>query len=307
MEVRRGETGVYFSLPMRMIFRQQFSIRYMMKRSYLLILLFSVACQAPERQQDGDDTDKEKAMQEEQVSRNISQIEEDSLPLMHLSKDELLGKIEPSQQEGFSRIAAQYTDKENIYLREQAYEDFVSMAQAAKEVGIALQIVSATRNFAAQKSIWEAKWNGQRKVDGMDLSQSMPDPQQRALKILEYSSMPGTSRHHWGTDMDLNTLSNSYFASGEGKKVYEWLLAHAHEYGFCQVYTEKGAQRPDGYNEEKWHWSYMPLAAQFLEQYNQKISYEDLGGFDGGQVARQIEAIGKYVNGIAPRCLNWKE
>ncbi|WPP50082.1 M15 family metallopeptidase [Catalinimonas niigatensis] len=279
----------------------------MMKRSYLLILLLSMACQAPERQQEIDDTDKEKAIQEMQFSQSISQLEEDSISILNLSKDELLGKIEPSQHEGFSRIAAQYTDKEDIYLRQQAYEDFVRMAQAAKEAGIALQIISATRNFAAQKSIWEAKWNGQRKVDGMDLSQAMSDPQQRALKILEYSSMPGTSRHHWGTDMDLNALSNSYFASGEGKKVYDWLLAHAHEYGFCQVYTEKGAHRSDGYNEEKWHWSYMPLAAQFLEQYNQKISYEDLGGFDGGQVAQQIEAIGKYVNGIAPRCLNWEE
>ncbi|NJK84501.1 MAG: M15 family metallopeptidase [Saprospiraceae bacterium] len=45
-----------------------------------------------------------------------------------------------------------------------------------------------------------------------------PNPQERALKILKYSSMPGTSRHHWGTDIDLNSFSNSYFEQGEGKK-----------------------------------------------------------------------------------------
>jgi LAS superfamily LD-carboxypeptidase LdcB len=163
------------------------------------------------------------------------------------------------------------------------------------------------RNFAAQKSIWEAKWNGKRKVSGMDLSRAMPEPEERALKILEYSSMPGTSRHHWGTDIDLNALNNRFFAEGKGKKIYDWLLAHAHKYGFCQVYTEHGPDRPFGYNEEKWHWSYMPLASQFLEQYNEKISYAKLGGFEGAAVARDIEAIRKYVNGIASRCRDWSE
>ena len=28
-----------------------------------------------------------------------------------------------------------------------------------------------------------------------------------------------------------------------------------------------------GYNLEKWHWSYLPLASKYLEFYNKKISY----------------------------------
>ncbi len=274
-----------------------------MKKSYLLLLLITIACQAPEQQLEGEEAAGKEQHPEVSLTQSARQ-EEINVPKMDLSRDALLGKIEPSQDEGFSRIATKFTDKEGVYLRTSAYEDFVRMAEAAKEAGITLQIVSATRNFAAQKSIWEAKWNGQRKVDGMDLSQHIPNPKTRALKILEYSSMPGTSRHHWGTDIDLNNLNNTYFASGEGKKIYDWLLAHAREYGFCQVYTEQGEARPDGYQEEKWHWSYMPLASQFLNQYNEKVSYEDLGGFDGGQVVREIEAISKYVNGIAPPCRN---
>lgn len=226
---------------------------------------------------------------------------------MVLSQEALLGKITPAQDTGFTRIAARFTNKNAIYLRNQAYQDFVRMEAAAAAAGISLQIISATRNFAAQKRIWEAKWNGQRKVNGMDLSQAVTNPEERALKILEYSSMPGTSRHHWGTDVDLNALNNRYFASGEGKKIYDWLLTHAHEFGFCQVYTAKGSDRPYGYNEERWHWSYMPLASQFLDQYNEKIGYGDLGGFDGDQVAEEIDAIRKYVNGIAPRCKEWKQ
>jgi LAS superfamily LD-carboxypeptidase LdcB len=226
----------------------------------------------------------------------------DSLPMMQLKKPALLGKIEPASDSGFVRVSSAYTDKENIYLRRQTYQSFVRMAQAAREAGISLRIISATRNFKNQKRIWEAKWNGTRKVAGQNLAEAISGGKQRALKILEYSSMPGTSRHHWGTDIDLNALENSYFATGEGKRMYDWLLGHAHEFGFCQVYTELGEARPDGYHEEKWHWSYLPLAQQFLRQYNEQVSYADINGFDGSSVAKEIGAIEKYVNSIAPQC-----
>ena len=275
-----------------------------MKISLLLLVAFVIACQPRTQSNNAERQSDTTATVLPAKAEEVSQHEQ---PAVVLSREALLGNINPPQDSGFTRIAAQYTNKDNIYLRKQAYRDFERMAAAAAEEGIDLQIISATRNFAAQKSIWEAKWNGQRKVDGMDLSRDMPDLEERALKILEYSSMPGTSRHHWGTDIDLNALNNRYFASGEGKKIYDWLLAHGHEYGFCQVYTEKGADRPHGYNEEKWHWSYMPLSSQFLDQYNEKISYTDLGGFEGEAVAEEIGAIQKYVNGIAPRCKEWAE
>lgn len=274
-----------------------------MKINIVILVALLVACQ-PRTKENHPAQTPAQAVSDAQPTTDSAEF---SPSYLELSAEALLGKINPSQDTGFTRIAARYTNKDAIYLRKQAYQDFEYMAAAAAEQGIELQIISATRNFAAQKSIWEAKWNGQRKVSGMNLSQAMPDAKKRALKILEYSSMPGTSRHHWGTDIDLNALNNRFFASGEGKKIYDWLLAHAHEYGFCQVYTEKGADRPDGYNEEKWHWSYMPLASQFLDQYNEKIGYGDLGGFDGDQVAEEIGAIQKYVNGIAPRCKDWKE
>ncbi len=226
-----------------------------------------------------------------------------SIPTMQLSKEALLGKIRPAQDSGFALISRKYTnDTIAIYLRKPAYAAFMRMAQAAQEDSVRLTIKSATRNFAVQRWIWESKWNGRRKVGGQNLKDTIPDPKQRALKILEYSSMPGTSRHHWGTDIDLNALSNSYFASGEGQKVYAWLVAYASSYGFCQVYTEQDASRPNGYHEEKWHWSYLPLAQQFLQQYNNHVSYAEIKDFDGSSVAEEIGAIEKYVNGIAPQC-----
>jgi LAS superfamily LD-carboxypeptidase LdcB len=109
--------------------------------------------------------------------------------------------------------------------------------------------------------------------------------------------MPGTSRHHWGTDIDLNSLENSYFEVGEGLKVYQWLLQHAHEFGFCQPYTSKATGRT-GYEEEKWHWSYTPLSVPLLQQYMNTITLEDISGFQGSETAAQLDVINTYVAGV---------
>jgi len=214
----------------------------------------------------------------------------------------LLGRINPAKDSNFVRIEPQFTTKSGIYLRKETYQAFKEMHAAAKEDGINLKIVSATRTFGAQKGIWERKWTGVTKVGGNNLTVSEPEPAGRASAILTYSSMPGTSRHHWGTDIDLNNLNNSWFASGTGKKIYDWLTQHAAEYGFCQTYTPIGEERPHGYLEEKWHWSYMPLSKQFLADYEAHISHEDISGFKGSEVAAELDIISRYVSGINPVC-----
>ena len=135
------------------------------------------------------------------------------------------------------------------------------------------------------------------------LPKEVKDPKARAIKILRWSSMPSTSRHHWGTDIDLNNLEPEYFESGQGLKEYDWLVAHAHEYGFCQVYSEMGSARPFGYQEEKWHWSYLPISKELTNAYAKKISDNDINGFMGAESAALIEVVKKYVLGINSDCL----
>lgn len=216
----------------------------------------------------------------------------------------LMGKFDPFKEEDFKEIELEYADRPGQILHKETYAAFLKMFKAAKKDGIKLIIKSATRNFSAQKTIWEGKWNGTRLLEGnINAAQKIPDPKQRALKILEYSSMPGTSRHHWGTDIDLNAFVNSYFEKGEGKKEYDWLVANAGRFGFCQPYTPKGSQRPDGYNEEKWHWSYLPLATRLSDQYKIRLNDKDISGFDGAETAIEIGIIKKYVFGINHHCL----
>ena len=216
--------------------------------------------------------------------------------------DFIMGKFNPEVDSKFVEIPLKYASNKGMYMQAEAFEAFERMATAAKKEGIDFKIISAARNFFRQKSIWEAKWNGQRKVDGKDLSKAIPVPMTRALKILEYSSMPGTSRHHWGTDIDINNLENSYFEKGRGLKEYEWLTAHAAAYGFCQPYSPIGPERPKGYFEEKWHWSYMPLSKALTNAAEAHLKNEMINGFDGSETAVEIDVVKHFVLGINGAC-----
>jgi LAS superfamily LD-carboxypeptidase LdcB len=220
------------------------------------------------------------------------------LPLKYV-----VGQFEPGQDSNFVRIEAQYTNKTNIYLHKETYSAFLRMYEAAKKDSITLRILSATRNFNSQKSIWEAKWTGQRKLSDGTNAAEIADKSQRALRILEYSSMPGTSRHHWGTDIDLNSLNNAFFEKEEGLRIYKWLTTHASTYGFCQPYSPKGANRPNGYNEEKWHWSYLPLAKRYLKAAKDSLKDSDISGFEGAEVAPILQVVKNYILGINEACL----
>jgi LAS superfamily LD-carboxypeptidase LdcB len=213
-----------------------------------------------------------------------------------------MGKFDPATDTSFVRIEKEYADNNGMFMKREAYDAFRKMHEAALKDGISLRILSATRNFSSQKQIWEDKWNGRTLVGGKNLSVSEPDPVKRALQILTYSSMPTTSRHHWGTDIDLNSLVPEYFNSGTGKNIYDWLVAHAGEFGFGQPYTAKDSLRPDGYNEEKWHWSYLPISKKNLSAYGRNIHYEMIEGFTGSETAEKIQVIRKYVEGINAAC-----
>lgn len=208
----------------------------------------------------------------------------------------VMGKFEPSEHPSFQLIDKIFADREGLYLQKETYESFKQMSAAAVKQGIKLTIRSATRNFEYQRGIWERKWDANKK------NQQDINAKTNALKILEYSSMPSTSRHHWGTDIDLNSFENSWFESGEGLKLYNWMIENAKDYGFCQVYTPKDDSRPEGYNEEKWHWSYLPIANEYFKIAEEHVKDGMITGFKGAEVAENIGVVEKYILGIDKSC-----
>jgi LAS superfamily LD-carboxypeptidase LdcB len=132
-------------------------------------------------------------------------------------------------------------------------------------------VVSSYRSFDRQASIFEAKYERYTDVDGMQ-------PLPAIDKIIEYSTIPGTSRHHWGTDVDLIDgsvaaegdvlVAEKFESGGPYEKFKAWMDKHAEEYGFYLVYTDEPRRR--GFKYEPWHYSYAPLSKPMLESFRKK-------------------------------------
>lgn len=220
--------------------------------------------------------------------------------------DYVTGRFNPASHSSFVNLhnTAIPAARNNIYLRKEAVESLEKMlADFNKDhPGIKIWVQSGTRNFLSQKSIWDRKWTGGLKTTGTSDITKITDPIKRAKLILRYSSMPGTSRHHWGTDFDINSLNNSYYEKGEGAVIYKWFVLNAARYGFVQPYT---SGRESGYEEEKWHWSYLPLSKIFLHDWNSLYmekpeAFNTKKLFHGSEEAGHLAPV--YVNSISREC-----
>lgn len=205
-----------------------------------------------------------------------------------ITKDFLLGKTEYGTHPNFIVIDKKYTDlsPQNACIQKKTYAAFKKMYEAALKDGIELKITSASRNYYIQRIIWEQKW----------VVSNVPAGGARVKEILKYNAIPGTSRHHWGTELDLMSPKLAFWSSEKGKKVYKWLQENAAKFGFYQPYTSHNNRT--GYQEEKWHWSYAPLSRIYTSAYRKTVVLKDLKGFVGDMYINDIDLIENYVFGI---------
>ncbi len=212
-------------------------------------------------------------------------------------KSYLLGQFLPDTTRDFVRLPDNLTGGDTDYLRSGAAETLLRMVEDAREAGVRLTVISATRTFSQQRAIWNGKFSGARRSGGRNLARELPDSTERCRAILQYSSAPGTSRHHWGTDVDFNSTDPAYWRTSKGLAALYWLDHNAHKYGFFMAYPP---DREHGYRYEPWHWSYQPLARLLLRNYYHRlVSDEDLDGFLGAEHVRRLPWREWYVNGVS--------
>jgi LAS superfamily LD-carboxypeptidase LdcB len=154
---------------------------------------------------------------------------------------------------------------------------FLAMRDAAASAGIDLVARSSFRDFDTQLSIWNRKWQGERPIfdrQGLTLDRAQLSDAEAVDAILYWSAVPGGSRHHWGTDLDLidasavpigysvQLIPDEYAPEGIFAGLSSWLDANARSYGFFRPYrTDRGGVSP-----EPWHLSYAPVALPALEE-----------------------------------------
>ena len=161
-------------------------------------------------------------------------------------------------------------------IHSQLRQDWLAMQQAAKQDGIALRLVSGYRSFSRQAAIWNGKFSGQRPV--LDDADQVVDLEpltelEKIAAIQRFSAMPGSSRHHWGSDIDiydpsrqtepLQLTPKEYLHGGPQWQTAQWLAAHAAEFGFFQPY----AKDLGGVSVEPWHLSHRATSQTYAQQW----------------------------------------
>ena len=152
---------------------------------------------------------------------------------------------------------------------------FLAMRAAARRAGFDLLPVSSFRDFERQRAIWNAKFRGERPVldrRGRPIDVARLDPGERVEAILLWSALPGASRHHWGTDLDVaegaavaaghtpQLEPAEYRRGGPFAALNVWLDRHMRRFGFYRPYLRRGR----GVQPEPWHLSYAPVSREAL-------------------------------------------
>lgn len=148
-----------------------------------------------------------------------------------------------------------------------------SLKARARAAGFDLGLASGFRSFDHQCAIWNAKAEGKRELLD-DAGQAIAIDQLTTAEcvnaILRWSALPGASRHHWGTEIDV--YDRSALGDGDSLKLtveetseggifhpfYCWLeqeLECEHAVFFRPYSKDLGGVAP-----EPWHLSYRPVS-----------------------------------------------
>ena len=169
--------------------------------------------------------------------------------------------------------------------------------------------------------IWNDKFSGRRELldpQGRALDTRQMTPAQIVQAILHWSALPGASRHHWGSEVDLVTalppgtearvqlIPAEFAPGGVFAELERWLVRHAESFGFFRPYDQyRGGVQP-----EPWHWSFAPVSSPALQGLTLEVLAAALHEADlaGAALvhARLAEYHARYVCAVAapaPRAL----
>ena len=169
----------------------------------------------------------------------------------------------------------------NLLVHKETYASLKIMREEAARAGFSLKLASAFRSFDQQLKIWNAKAQGLRPLldsSGIPLDYNTLSPTEIVYTILRWSALPGASRHHWGSDIDV--YDGSRLAEGQQVHLvpqesapggifadfHLWLDDNIKHFNFFRPY----AHDLGGIAPEKWHLSYAPVS----DEYQRLLTYE---------------------------------
>ena len=158
-------------------------------------------------------------------------------------------------------------------------DSFQELRTLSLAAGFDLQILSGFRSFEDQLSIWNRKASGQLAVldsFAKPLDIQKLSPREVTFAILRWSALPGASRHHWGTDLDvfdaasmppgykIELIPEEVNSGGMFGPFHDWLDKMIMEDRSCGFFRPYDRDR-GGVSPERWHLSFAPVAQACLE------------------------------------------
>jgi len=224
-----------------------------------------------------------------------------------------IGRLDALQLTGRDRGHIVDLASPRCTLHRAAVEAFLAMRKDAAGAGIDLLPLSSFRDFERQRRIWNSKYLGMRPArdrGGRLVDMNRLGPEQRVETILLWSALPGASRHHWGSEIDVGdgaVIAGGYEAQleraefrpgGKFAALSRWLGRNMNRYGFYRPYTRAGS----GVQPEPWHLSFAPVARRALPMLTVDMLAAAIAGAgvegEAAILARLPSIHERYVMGI---------
>ena len=187
---------------------------------------------------------------------------------------------------------------DTVLLEKETFKAFEKMRNAAMSDGIKIKIISGHRDFERQTLIWNSKFIKFTKEFKLK-------PDEAINEIIRFSTIPGTSRHHWGTEIDIidedfkneknPLISEKYEPEGIFNKLKKWMDLNSKKFGFYLTYTNDEQRKAFEY--EPWHYSYKPISKNLLEEFKKNNISKLIYDIEiMGKEYLTKEFIEKYIN-----------
>ena len=170
-------------------------------------------------------------------------------------------------------------------------KSYLSLSAVLAKQGFEVSVASSYRSFERQLAIFSAKACGKRAVldsAGLPLDVNVLNDEQLLFAILRWSALPGLSRHHFGSDIDVFDAAKQRRedvelvpseVEGEGPsaalhEALDELMSQNESYGFFRPYQVYVG----GIAPERWHLSAQSVSSLYDDVLTEPASLDYLLG-----------------------------